>query len=146
MSKAIPHKDRASDAKSDFSSECIKPRQAYWCTPRAFVFLSKYLNVLVFQVKSKIWWKTVVKDLVKHWHMSKRFDEMLAPSVENNPLDYFQHSPLAERPTEKSELPTKLAIRFMVWQLCCLHRGFRSLRWATEALPLDTASLWKGLT
>jgi hypothetical protein len=51
-----------------------------------------------------------------HWHFKSnhRFDEMLAPSVENNPLDYFQHSPLAERPTDKSELPTKLAIRFMV--------------------------------
>ena len=51
-----------------------------------------------------------------HWHFNPnpRFGEMLAPSVENNPLDYFQHSPLAEHPTDKSELLTSLAIRFMV--------------------------------
>ena len=87
--KAIPHKDCASDWPSDFSLDCTKSMQAYWSvgqplcqltltppprgrsrTPRALVFLSKYLNVLVFQVKSKIWWKTVVKDLVKHWRMT----------------------------------------------------------------------------
>ena len=43
--KAIPHKDCASDAKSDFSLDCTKSMQAYWRTPRAFVF----------QSKSKIW-------------------------------------------------------------------------------------------
>ena len=34
--KAIPHKDCASDAKSDFSLDCAKSMQAYWRMSKRF--------------------------------------------------------------------------------------------------------------
>ena len=34
--KAIPHKDCASDAKSDFSLDCTKSMQAYWRMSKRF--------------------------------------------------------------------------------------------------------------
>ena len=36
ISRVIPHKDCASDAKSDFLSDCIKSSQAYWRMSRDF--------------------------------------------------------------------------------------------------------------